>query len=112
MLAMAIEDVQPGWAGTAITMPAPESRSIPAPSISSVVENRSVRSCDCVNPGFFALKSAMIAAACGAAADVPKNCVGNGPAPDTATPSAAVKSGFCSTAPPVDDRSEGVIAEL
>ena len=51
--------------------------------------------------------SAAIAAACGAAAEVPKNVDGNVPAPVTLTPSAAVMSGFCRSSPPVDDTFRG-----
>ena len=52
----------------------------------------------------------MIAAAFGAAADVPKNCPGKSPAPVTNAPSPAVRSGFCNTAPPVDEKLPGVTA--
>jgi hypothetical protein len=50
--------------------------------------------------------SAAIAAACGAAADVPKN--GAKPGTPVLTPSAAVTSGFWRTMPPVELKSPGV----
>src|SRR5262244_896503 len=62
-------------------------------------------------PGRADNTSAAIAAACGAAADVPKNVVGKPPDPVTETPSAAAMSGFSSVCPPVDERLPGVIAE-
>src|SRR5262252_7203763 len=54
--------------------------------------------------------SAAMAAACGAAADVPKNGFENPPAPVTETPSAAVISGLRRTCPPVDETFPGVSA--
>src|SRR5262249_56553183 len=54
--------------------------------------------------------SGAMAAACGAAAEVPKNRVGNPPTPVTITPSAAVMSGFWRNRPPVEEKSPGVIA--
>jgi hypothetical protein len=54
--------------------------------------------------------SAAIAAACGAAADVPKN--GFNPEFDgneVVTPSAAAMSGFCRNTPPVEETLPGVI---
>ena len=80
-------NVHPGCGAAAITMPMPESRSTPGASMSSAVANSALLSCVCVNPGFADLISAMIAAAFGAAADVPKNCPGKSPAPVTNTPS-------------------------
>src|SRR5947207_11097174 len=59
--------------------------------------------------------SAAIAAACGAAAEVPKKCPGTGgmnPTPEVIMPSAAVMSGFCLTSPPLDEKLPGVIGEL
>src|SRR5215813_639982 len=53
-----------------------------------------------------------MAAACGAAAEVPKNGLGKPPTPVTVTPSAAVMSGFCSRVPPVAEKSPGVIGVL
>src|SRR2546428_4595540 len=91
-------------------MPAPESRSIPGPSISIAVLARAALICACDNEGFADRIKAAMAAVCGAAADVPKNGLGNPPTPETLTPSAAVISGFCNTRPPVDDRFPGVIA--
>ena len=76
--------------------------------MSSAELNSRVLSCDCVKPGFCDLKSAMIAAAFGAAADVPKNVVGKPPAPDTATPSAAVRSGLKSVSAPDSRKLPGV----
>ena len=52
-------------------------------------------------------KSAAIAAACGAAAEVPKN--GLNPETEVLTPSAAEMSGFCLNAPPVEETFPGVI---
>src|ERR1700722_19125265 len=49
-----------------------------------------------------------MAAACGVAADVPKN--GVKPLTDTLTPSAAVMSGFWRIAPPVEEKFPAVIA--
>ena len=103
-------NVHPGCGAAAITMPMPESRSTPGASMSRAVAKSALLSCVCVKPGFADLMSAMIAAACGAAADVPKNCPGKSPAPVTNTPSAAVRSGFCNTAPPVDEKLPGVTA--
>jgi hypothetical protein len=51
--------------------------------------------------------SAAIAAACGAAADVPKN--GLKPGVAVITPSAAAISGFWRTSPPVEEKSPGVM---
>ena len=68
--------------------------------------------CAGVKAGLAALINEAIAAACGAAADVPKNGLGNPPAPETDTPSAAVMSGFCKIVPPVDETSPGVIGVL
>src|SRR5947199_5275706 len=91
-----------------MTMPAPESRSTPGRSMSIALVSSAARICAAVNAGFADLISAAIAAACGAAADVPKNGLGNPPTPDTDTPSAAVISGFDSTVPPVDEKFPGV----
>jgi hypothetical protein len=54
------------------------------------------------------LTSAAIAAAWGAAADVPKK--GLKPGAAQLTPSAAVTSGFWKTCPPVEEKLPGVIA--
>ena len=48
-----------------------------------------------------------MAAAWGAAADVPQN--GEKPGVEVVTQSAAAKSGFCTTSPPVDEKFPGVI---
>src|ERR1700730_4499770 len=93
-------------------MPAPESPSLPFVAMSMAVLVSTVFICAGVNAGLAALINAAIAAACGAAADVPKKGLGNAPAPETETPSAAVTSGFCKTAPPVDEKSPGVIGVL
>src|SRR2546425_332317 len=71
-----------------------------------------------VRDNFADLMSAASAAACGAAADVPKKqrpieaphaAAGRPkpPAPETETPSAAVISGFCNSCPPVDHATAG-----
>ncbi len=52
-------------------MPAPESRSVPGASMSSAEPVRAARTCDGVKAGNACRTSAAIAAACGAAADVP-----------------------------------------
>ena len=88
-------------------MPAPLSRSTPAPSMSMTPVRRDDFSCACVAAGAADFTSAAIAPACGAAAEVPKN--GLNPCAPQRTPSAAVKSGFCCTSPPVADTSPGVI---
>src|SRR5258708_491464 len=77
--------------------------------MSSAVLVRIERISAAVKDGFADFTSAAIAAACGAAAEVPKNGLGNPPTPVTLTPSAAVMSGFCSTWPPVEDTFPGVI---
>src|SRR5438067_2405276 len=90
-------------------MPAPESRSTPGLSMSIALVSSAVRTCAVVNDGLADLIRAAIAAACGAAADVPKNGLGKLPTPVIDTPSAAVMSGLASTVPPVDERFPGVI---
>ena len=85
-------------------IPAPESRSTPAASMSIAVEVSAVRICAGVSVPLADLSSAAIAAACGAEADVPKNGDGKPPTPVTLTPSAAVMSGFWRTSPPVEER--------
>src|SRR5262245_24962116 len=103
--------LQPGCAACAMTIPAPESRSTPGASMSIADAMSADRVCAGVNDGFADLMSAAIAAACGAAACPPHRTGGmNPPAPLTDTLSAAVKSGFCRTVPPVEDRFPGVIA--
>jgi hypothetical protein len=98
-------------AASAMTMPTPESRSVPSPSISIAVLVRAVRICACVSDGFADFSRAAMAAACGAAADVPENVMPKPPAPVTDTRSAAVMSGFWRTVPPVDEKLPSVIAE-
>src|ERR1044072_9494648 len=93
-------------------MPAPESRSTPAASMSMAVEISAVRICAGVKAGFADLTSAAIAPAWGAAAEVPKNGLGNPPTPVTDVPSAAVMSGFWRSTPPVDETLPGVIGVL
>ena len=92
-------------------MPAPESRSRPAASMSSAAPRIAVRRSShsrCAGPPAASTISAAIAAACGAAAEVPLN----GPNPGVAvdTPSAAAISGVSSTFPPVAEKSPGVTA--
>jgi hypothetical protein len=67
------------------------------------------RICAGVKDGLADLSNPAIAAACGAAAEVPKNRLGNPPTPVTETPSAAVMSGFWRRRPPVAEKSPGVI---
>src|SRR5437879_2439615 len=61
-----------------------------------------------VSVGLYDLTRAAIAAACGAAAEVPKN--GENPGTAVETPSDAVMTGYCRTAPPVEVKFVGVIA--
>ena len=61
-----------------------------------------------VSPGLPDSTSAAIAAACGAAADVPKNGAKSGTL--VVTPSAAVMSGLRRSSPPVDVKLPGVFA--
>src|SRR5215475_10118164 len=96
-------------AAKALRMPAPESRSTPGPSMSIAVLVSAVRICAGVRDGLADLTNPAIAAACGAAAEVPKKGLGNPPTPVTATPSAAVMSGFCKRSPPVFRKFPGVI---
>jgi hypothetical protein len=79
-------------AAGAMTMPAPLSRSTPAASMSMAEARRPLRSWAGVNVGTADFINAAIAAACGAAAEVPTN--GAKPGTDVLTPSAAVRSGF------------------
>ena len=65
-----------------------------------------VRTCAGVSEGTPDLSSAAIAAACGAAAEVPKNGLKPGAAVDT--PSAAVMTGCWRTTPPENVRLPGV----
>ncbi len=58
-------------ASNAITIPAPESRSMPEPMMSTAEPVRAVRISPVVIIGLADLTSAAIAPACGAAADVP-----------------------------------------
>ena len=86
-------------------IPAPESRSGPAASMSSAVDSMVCRSWRVVNeapPPAASRISAATAAAWGAAAEVPKK--GLKPGVDVITPSAAVMSGFCLRTPPVDEK--------
>src|SRR2546425_10631880 len=76
--------------------------------MSSAVLVRIDRIWAAVSDGFADFTSAAIAAACGAAADVPKNVVGNPPTPVTLTPSAAVMSGFWRTRPPFEEKLPAV----
>ena len=93
-----------------MTMPAPESRSTPVASISSADPVMAVRSASCVTlagPPAASSTKAAIAAACGAAAEVPWKS--EKPGVEVETPSAAVRSGLFSTFPPVDEKFPGVI---
>ena len=81
-------------------MPAPESRSTPGASMSIALPISAARVCSGVKDGLADLINPAIAAACGAAAEVPKNGFGNPPAPVMETPSAAVMSGFWRTSLP------------
>ena len=89
-------------------MPTPESRSTPAPMMSRAVLVKTFRTWSTVKAGLKDLSSAAMPAACGAAAEVPKN--GAKPGTEVVTPSAAAMSGFCNTLPPVEETLPGVIA--
>lgn len=84
--------------------------------ISMAVLVSRVRTCVWLSVGLYESNRAVSAAACGAAADVPKNGAKFSFGPVTAaerdvvTPSAAVISGFCTNRPPEAVRSDGVIA--
>ena len=80
------------------TMPAPVSKSVPGASISSAVATSAARICVAVSAGLYAFNSAATAAACGAAADVPKK--GANPGTEVDTPSDAVMTGYCWVRPP------------
>ena len=94
----------------AITMPAPESRSPPAASISSADPRSAVLIWVLVNPVFADLMSPAMAAACGAAAEVPQN--GSKPPTNECVQSAAVRSTLASVVPPLvpNKTFPGVIA--
>src|SRR5262249_11692018 len=93
---------------SASTMPTPESRSVPDDSISSARALIASYSVDLVKEDEACSINAAIAAACGAAADVPQNVPK--PGVDVATQSAAAMSGFCTTSPPEEEKFPGVIA--
>src|SRR5712692_4192791 len=93
-----------------MTIPMPESRSKPGPIISIAVVVSVVRICAGVREGFADLTSAATEAALGAAAEVPKNRLGNPPTPVTDTPSAPVISGLLRTVPPVEEKLPGLMA--
>src|SRR6185295_12337440 len=93
-----------------MTMPAPVVRSTPAVSMSIAEPVSLVLICAGVRVGKADFNRPAIAAACGAAAEVPKKVVGKPPTPVTDTPSAAVMSGFWRKVPPVDEKLPGVIA--
>ena len=98
-------------AGGAMAMPAPESRSAPVASMSSAMLAIAVRSCAWVTlpgPPAPSSTSAAIAAACGAAADVPQNLENPGVA--VVTQEAAARSGLLRSLPPVDVKFPAVIA--
>ena len=94
----------------AITIPKPESRSTPGAMMSRAEALRAVWICEAFSDGRADFTSAAIAAACGAAADVPQNGLLN-PGVLEGVQSAAAKSGFCSNVPPLVEKSRfpGVI---
>ena len=95
----------------AITMPAPDAASWPGAMMSRALPVIAVRRAAGVTlsgPPAASTINAAIAAACGAAAEVPWKSAK--PGVEVLTPSAAVTSGFCSTRPPVDEKFPGVIA--
>src|SRR5690348_11649963 len=93
-----------------MTMPAPESRSQPGCMMSRAVPLRMVLTWEGVRHGLYDLSNAAIAAACGAAAEVPwKGLKPLFVDKSGATSSAAVMSGFGRTVPPVDEKLPGVI---
>jgi hypothetical protein len=94
-------------AANASSRPAPESRSIPDASMSRAVDLNTVRICAGPSNGLADFTKAAIAAACGAAADVPGN--GLNPGLDVVTRSAAAMSGFWRRIPPVDEKFPGVM---
>jgi hypothetical protein len=73
-------------------------------------EIRAVLTCAGVGVGLEERSNPAMAAACGAAADVPKNGLKVGAAHDT--PSPAATSGFWRINPPVAETSPGVIGVL
>ncbi len=93
----------------AMTIPAPESRSKPAASMSRADALSAARIWAGVGVGLNERSRAAMAAAWGAAAEVPKNGLKPGIAAEEVTPSAAVMSGFWRTVPPVDEKFPGVI---
>src|SRR5262245_29978520 len=93
-----------------MTIPRPASRSQPGVLRSIAVDVKAAEICDAVWVRLRDFTSPAIAAACGAAADVPKNGSKGVPVRLVVTPSAAVTSGFCSTTPPLDDTFPGVSA--
>src|SRR5258708_31909093 len=92
-----------------MTIPDPESRSQPAAMMSIAVLVRADRICDGLRLALYDLSSAAIAAACGAAAEVPAK--GANPGTSVVTSSAAVISGFRRTAPPVAEHLPGGISQ-
>ena len=85
-------------AGT-MTMPTPESRSKPGASMSSAVVFMAARTCARVSAGLLPLISAAMAAAVGAAAEVPQN--GMKPGVEVDPQSAAAMSTLFSVVPPL-----------
>ena len=85
-------------AGT-ITMPTPESRSQPAPSMSSAAFFIAATICVLVAPGLAPFISAAMAAAVGAAAEVPQKVPKLGVV--VLPQSAAAISTFCRVVPPL-----------
>jgi len=76
--------------------------------MSRAVDVNAVRSCAAVIPGLADFSKAAMAAAWGAAAEVPQN--GLNPGVEVITQSAAVMSGFWRTVPPVEEKLPGVMA--
>src|SRR5829696_2460284 len=81
---------------------------MPGPSLSMAVFCTASRIISGVSDGLADLSRAAIAAACGAAAEVPRNEMPKPPAPVTDTPSAAVRSGFWRLMPPAARTLPGV----
>src|SRR5262245_11207947 len=98
-------------AANAMTTPRPESRSKPGAIESSAVAAMAFSTCAGVQVGRTDRTSAAMPAACGAAADVPKN--GRNPGVFALVPSAAVMSGLARVIPPLvpNRKLPGVIGE-
>src|ERR1700687_6104520 len=94
----------------AMTMPTPESRSIPTASMSSAEFSNAVLTCALVAVSLADLIKPAMAAAWGAAAEVPQN--GSKPVTKECVQSAAVRSTLASVVPPLvpNNTLPGVIA--